>query len=190
MTFLALDLGTYLGFAIYKDGTVTSGTKKLRVDKRASGVRFLDFRNWILQTINKYGIQKVFFERVYGHTGMEAAHIYGGFMYTLAIVCLELNVECIGLAVKSIKKFMTGTGNATKDQMIIAAKLHGFDPKTDDEADAIAIMLFGLKISKETASQSSKSGSFPALGESGCRAPGSSLATYFFQRVTSNEVFR
>lgn len=75
---------------------------------------------------------------------MEAAHIFGGYMYTLATVCLELNIECVGLAVKSIKKFMTGTGNATKDQMIAAARSQGFDPKTDDEADAIAILLLGV----------------------------------------------
>lgn len=51
MTFLALDLGALCGYAIYKDGKVISGTKKLRADKRASGSRFLDFRNWLIQGI-------------------------------------------------------------------------------------------------------------------------------------------
>lgn len=144
MNLLALDLGTSYGYAIYIDGTIISGTKKLRVDKKASGSRFLDFRNWLIQVIKKYCINKVFFERVYGHTGMEAAHIYGGFIYMLAAVCLELNVECTGLAVKSIKKFMAGTGNASKDQMIAAARSQGFDPADDNEADALGVLFLGL----------------------------------------------
>ena len=65
-------------------------------------------------------------------------------MYTLAAVCLEQGVKCTGFPVQTIKKFMTGKGNATKDEMILAARLRGFDPKSDDEADAIAIMLLGL----------------------------------------------
>lgn len=194
MTFLALDLGALCGYAIYKDDKVISGTKKLRVDKRASGSRFLDFRNWLIQVIKKYSINKVFFERVYGHTGTEAAHIFGGYMYTLATVCLELNIECVGLAVKSIKKFMTGMGNATKNQMIAAARSLGFDPKTDDEADAIAILLLGVESTSDFQSCHIKSpqkqlpksacGSFQALIMSGRQPPAISLATEVFQRLT------
>jgi Holliday junction resolvasome RuvABC endonuclease subunit len=47
--------------------------------------------------------------------------------------------------VGTIKKFMTGKGNATKEEMIAAAKLRGFDPKTDDEADALGILFLALK---------------------------------------------
>ena len=144
MTFLALDLGTDCGFAILKNGKYVSGTKKLQVDKREFGQRFLDFRNWLLKTITNHKVEHVYFERVYAHSGTEAAHTYGGFMYTLAAVCLEQGVKCTGLSVQTIKKFMTGKGNATKDEMILAARLRGFNPQSDDEADALAIILLGL----------------------------------------------
>lgn len=185
MRLLALDLGTSCGFAILKDGKFGSGTKKLRVDKRAFGSRFLDFRNWLLQIIALHDIREIYFERVYGHSGTEAAHVYGGLMYTLATVCLELNLKCVGFTVQMIKKFMTGKGNATKEEMISAAKSRGFRPKTDDEADAIAIMLLALNIltSKNKDVQPSKYGSFHALKESGSRDPIISLASDFFSEV-------
>ena len=186
MSLLALDLGTSCGFAIVKDGKFGSGTKKLRIDKRAFGSCFLDFRNWLLQMVALYDIQEIYFERVYGHIGTEAAHVYGGLMYTLATVCLELNLKCVGFSVQTIKKFMAGKGNATKDEIIAATKLRGFKPKTDDEADAIAIMLLALNIltlkDKNTIS-TSKDGSFQALGESGAPSPETFLASDFFSEV-------
>ena len=185
MRLLALDLGTSCGFAILKDGKFGSGTKKLRVDKKAFGSRFLDFRNWLLKMIALYDVQEVYFERVYGHSGTEAAHIYGGLMYTLATVCLELNLKCVGFTVQMIKKFMTGKGNATKEEMIAATESRGFRPKTDDEADAISIMLLALNFltSKNKNVQISKGGSFQGLKESGSPSPRTFLASDFFSEV-------
>jgi Holliday junction resolvasome RuvABC endonuclease subunit len=145
MNILALDLGTRTGYAILKDEHITIGTKKLLHDKNASGVRFLYFRRWLTEMIETHNIYNVFFERVYRHKGTEAAHIYGAFMYVLAMVCEELKIRCVGLNVGTIKKFATGKGNATKEEMIAAAKLRGFDPQTDDEADALAILFLALK---------------------------------------------
>ena len=191
MTLLALDLGSSTGFAIFKNGEYITGTKKLQTTyKEKFGARFLEFRNWLLDVIEKYDITAVYFERVYGHLGMEAAHCFGGFMYTLASVCLQKNIPCTGFPVQSIKKFMTGKGNATKDEMIATAKSKGFDPKTDDEADAIAVILLALDAStkRDTKADKGDCGSFQALGESGCRAAITFLASesspslYFTQK--------
>ncbi|MDR1235394.1 MAG: hypothetical protein LBJ96_00140, partial [Holosporaceae bacterium] len=83
MNVLALDLGSHLGYAVYKNGEIICDTKKLRHDKNASGIRFLDFRNWLVETIKAHNIYVIFFERVYGHKGVAAAHMYGAFMYIL-----------------------------------------------------------------------------------------------------------
>jgi Holliday junction resolvasome RuvABC endonuclease subunit len=144
MNILALDLGTKSGYAIFSNGEIICGTKKLRHDKNASGVRFLNFRNWLIETIETYNIYCVFFERVYGHKGTAAAQCFGGFMYTLAAVCEEFGVKCIGITVGTIKKFTTGKGNATKEEMIAAVKSRGFNPADDNEADALAILFLAL----------------------------------------------
>ena len=186
MALLALDLGTACGFAIFKDGKFISGTRKLGTYKEKFGARFHEFRTWLLNIIAKHNIEAVYFERVFGHKGVEAAHCYGGFLYMLASVCFQQNIPCKGLIVQAIKKFMTGKNNATKDEMIAAARQKRFNPETDDEADAIAIMLLALKeeMSRDKKANKSDSGSFQALGESGTQAPATSLASEFFRRLT------
>ncbi len=188
MALLALDLGSHCGFAVFKNGEIISGTKKLQIDKRKFGRRFLEFRNWLLQMIAVHDIREIYFERVFGHLGTEAAHCYGGFMYTLATVCLEKNIPCMGFTVQTIKKFMTGKGNANKEEMIAAAKARGFNPQTDDEADAIAIMLLALNnltLKNKNVPHESDSVSFQALVESGRQHPMPSLASELFQWMTA-----
>ena len=186
MTLFALDLGTACGFAIFKDGKFISGTRKLGTYKKKFGARFHEFRTWLLNIIAKHNIEAVYFERVFGHKGVEAAHCYGGFLYMLASVCFQQNIPCISFSVQAIKKFMTGKGNATKDEIIAAVKRKGFTPATDDEADAIAIMLLALKeeMSRDKKTNKSTSGSFQALGESGSQDPTISLASEFFRGLT------
>lgn len=179
MALLALDLGSHCGFAIFKNDEIISGTKKLRIEKKKFGGRFLEFRNCLQQMIATHDIGEVYFERVFGHVGTEAAHVYGGFMYALATVCLEKNITCTGFTVQAIKKFMTGKGNATKDEMISATRRFGFNPETDDEADAISIILLAMKNlnidCRKLANNSN--GSFRLLMESEHQAPDISLAS-------------
>ena len=188
MSLLALYLGTSLGFAILNDEKFISGTKNLGKYQEQFGERFYEFRR-LLSIIEKYNIEAVYFERVYGHKGVEAGHCFGGFMYTLASVCFQHNIPCISFSVQAIKKFIAGKGNATKDEMIDAAIHKGFNPKTDDEADAIAIMLLAIEdqINRDKKTNKSGSGSFQALGESGSRDPTTSLASDFFQGLTPNK---
>lgn len=145
MNILALDLGTSTGFAILKDGTIISGTKKLRQSKSASGLRFLDFRLWLIEVIKAHGINEIYYERVYRHCGTEAGHVYGGFMYCLATVCEEFGIRCTGIPVTTIKKHATGNGKATKEDMIKAARNGGFNPLDDNEADSLAILMVAIK---------------------------------------------
>ncbi len=189
MTLLALDLGTSLGFAIFKDGKFISGTKRLGTYKEKFGARFHEFRTWLLNIIAKHNIEAVYFERVFGHKGIEAAHCYGGFLYMLASVCFQQNIPCKGLTVQAIKKFMTGKGNATKDEMIAATKQKGFNPETDDEADAISIMLIAIEdqINRNKKTNKSTYGFFQVLGESGSQDPIISLASEFFRGLTPNK---
>ena len=189
MKLLALDLGMSLGFAIFKDGKFISGTKKLGTYKEKFGARFHEFRTWLLNIIAKHNIEAVYFERVFGHKGVEAAHCYGGFLYMLASVCFQQNIPCISFSVQAIKKFMTGKGNATKDEMIAAAKQKRFNPATNDEVDAIAIILLAIEgqINRDKKTNKSGSGSFQALGESGSQDPAISLASDFFRGLTPNK---
>ena len=49
------------------------------------------------------------------------------------------------MPVGTIKRFATGKGNADKAAMIAAVRGRGFEPADDNEADAIAILLWALE---------------------------------------------
>lgn len=137
---LTLDLGTHTGFAIsISNIVVASGTKALKKsDKLASRIR--EFSYWLGSTLKKYEIDTVIYEDVKAHKGVLAAHLYGGFLFTMASVCEEMKIDYVGIGVTTIKKSATGKGNANKHEMIAAVKRLGFDPVDDNEADAVSIL--------------------------------------------------
>jgi hypothetical protein len=50
-----------------------------------------------------------------------------------------------GVPVGTIKIHATGKGNAPKEAMVAAARARGFSPSDDNEADAIAILLWAIE---------------------------------------------
>ena len=49
------------------------------------------------------------------------------------------------MPVGTIKRFIAGKGNADKTAVIAAVRARGFDPTDDNEADAIAILLWAIE---------------------------------------------
>lgn len=49
-----------------------------------------------------------------------------------------------GVPVGTIKRFATGKGNAPKDAVIAAMRARGFAPADDNEADALALLLWAI----------------------------------------------
>ncbi|MDO9053394.1 MAG: hypothetical protein Q7U37_05630 [Gallionella sp.] len=146
-TILALDLGTTTGWALMtRDGSITSGTESFKPHRfEGGGMRFLRFKRWlteIKQTSDS--IDAVYFEEVRRHLGVDAAHAYGGFMAHLTAWCEHHQIPYQGVPVGTIKKHATGKGNASKDEMIAAAKVRGHSPADDNEADALALLHYAL----------------------------------------------
>lgn len=144
---IALDLGTTTGWAMLSEGVITSGTATFRPSRYdGGGMRYLRFRSW-LEQLQRYAgrIQAVHFEEVRRHMGVDAAHLYGGFLATLSAWCEHEAIAYQGVPVGTIKRFIAGKGNADKGAVIKAVKACGFNPADDNEADAIAILLWALK---------------------------------------------
>ena len=109
------------------------------------GMRYLRFRAWLTEVSRlARGIDRVVFEEVRAHAGTDAAHIYGGFLAHLTAWCEERELPYQGVPVGTIKRFATGKGNAGKDAMVAAIKARGFHPTDDNEADALAILLWAI----------------------------------------------
>ncbi len=145
---LALDLGTTTGWALQAvDGLITSGTVSFRPSRYdGGGMRYLRFRGWLEQLAQDAGpITAIHFEEVRRHVGTDAAHVYGGLLATLTSWAETAGVAYQGVPVGTIKRHATGKGNANKDAMMAAARARGFSPADDNEADAIAILLWALE---------------------------------------------
>jgi len=140
---LALDLGTQTGWAISANGHITSGTERFANDRHSGGgMRYLKFKWWLSKAHSLSGeFNAVFYEEVRAHAGTDAAHTYGGFLATLQAWCEHHNLPYEGVPVGTIKKHITGKGNANK-QAVIKAVQQKLDPNiTDDnEADARALL--------------------------------------------------
>lgn len=145
---LALDLGTKTGWAIkLENNQIKSGTEPFKPQRfEGGGMRYLRFTKW-LEDLNHLsgGINQIYFEEVRRHIGVDAAHAYGGFLAHLSSWCENRQIPYLGIPVGTIKKHITGKGNAGKAEIISGVKKLGFDPSDDNEADALALLDLVIK---------------------------------------------
>lgn len=146
MTLLALDLGTNTGFAVRTNGAIVSGTVSFKPGKfDGGGMRLLKFSRWLDEVHASSAFTEVVFEAVRRHLGTDAAHLYGSLMGVLTMWCESKGVPYEGVPVQTIKKFATGKGNADKNLVIACVREKwGFEPKDDNEADALALLHYKL----------------------------------------------
>ena len=145
---LALDLGTTTGFPIAGvDGGITSGPAEFRLDRwQSGGMRFLRFKRWLTEIKNQAGgFDLVVYEQVRNHAGVDSAHAFGGWLAILTAWCDHHDIAYQGVPVGTIKRFIAGKGNADKAAVIAAIRARGFNPADDNEADALAILLWAIE---------------------------------------------
>jgi hypothetical protein len=145
---LSLDLGTTTGWAIQLSGySLQSGSTSFRPSRYdGGGMRYLRFRGWLDGfAADVGGIAAIYFEEVRRHAGTDAAHVYGGFLATLSTWCEQHGIPYEGVPVGTIKRYATGKGNADKHAVIEAVRARGYRPTDDNEADAIAILLWVIE---------------------------------------------
>lgn len=148
MGVLFLDLGIRTGWA-YKgpEDVVKSGVEyfplPIQVDIYSrGGTRFLKFHTWLKKILDELGdVTHVVYELVQGHRGATASNAYGGFMAILTMECHARSIVYQALPAKTLKKLMTGRGDANKQDMMEAVRQHGYDFNDDNEADALALMI-------------------------------------------------
>ncbi len=144
---LSLDLGTTTGWATQSpSGQITSGTISFKNDRfQGGGMRYLKFTRWLNELLSTLGrIDVVYFEEVRRHLGVDAAHAYGGFMAHLTAWCEQQGTAYQGVPVGTIKRHVTGKGNASKALVLEAMRHRGHQPQDDNEADALALLHWAM----------------------------------------------
>jgi hypothetical protein len=147
LSILALDLGSTTGWALRNDRCrILHGKAAFRPTRfEGGGMRYLRFERWLDETRKIVGgIDAVYFEEVRRHAGTDAAHVFGGFLATLSAWCEAQGIPYSGVPVGTWKRHVCGKGNADKQAVIAAIRERGFEPADDNEADAIAILLWAI----------------------------------------------
>jgi hypothetical protein len=145
---LALDLATVTGWALRgRDGAITSGTVSFRPSRYdGGGIRYVRFRAWVDSIAADGGaIAAIYHEEIRRHLSTDAAHVHGGLLATLTAWCEQRAIPYQGVPVGTIKRHVTGKGNADKAAVIAAIRARGFAPADDNEADALAILLWAIE---------------------------------------------
>ena len=147
-TILALDLGTTAGFALRADvGAIVSGTVSFRPDRWQSGgiascassvgsPRLTNQAGGVdLSYTNRFVVMPVSTLPMRLAVGSRS----------LTAWCDHHEIAYQGVPVGTIKRFIAGKGNADKDAVIAAVRARGFAPADDNEADALAILLWAIE---------------------------------------------
>lgn len=142
---LAIDIGTKTGWAYHSpSGHVRSGVhiNSCWADKPYH--RYVQFRSFLYEFYHAcHGkIDHIYYEDVRHHNGVIAAHVYGGLRAILMVFCHDKNIELMHIGVSVIKKYIAGHGLASKKNVIDAVNFAGYNVSDDNEADALALLLY------------------------------------------------
>lgn len=147
MEIIALDIAGKTGYCLEKDSGTWDFSRKGKVTKAFQMQDFYTVVKEKLRTIDFVAYEKPggrFFSGVRSHANFEGV---------LLLCCQELGaIPYKGYSATQIKKFITGKGNASKQDVITAVKELGFNPTDDNEADAIALYLLAQKEQEDEAS--------------------------------------
>jgi len=145
---LALDLATKTGYAlmhIRKDGIgrlIDSGTIRFPGPLRE---RASHLERWLEDYCKRNKVTEIHFEQTHFRFVKAAAAGYTLRAVTW-LVANRLGISTEGYQPSEIKRSATMRGNASKDEMIVAAKGRwGFLPQDDNEADALCLLDLATK---------------------------------------------
>jgi len=144
MKILAIDLGTKTGWAFGDTTTIGrlySGVQDFSLKRgESSGMRLLNFDKWVYEMLAKYAPKVVSYEMPH-HRGGHATQLLLGMLGVLHVACTKAGIEYSSVHSATLKKFATGSGRASKEEMASAAmkKFHKEVLIDDNEADALHI---------------------------------------------------
>lgn len=141
---LALDIATHTGYySMHGSGTWNFTESMRRNNNKQHGA----FRKTLIEFITEHNIKVIVAEDVSVNNHFIDARKLSEFRGILMEICDTLDLpEPIFINPKTVKKWATGNGSATKDMMVDFCKLRWkTNPIDDNEADATHIFMYYIK---------------------------------------------
>lgn len=159
MIILALDCATKTGFCLMKDGKIIESGMQDFTKRRgeSNGMLFIKFRAWLVPLVCQ--IRRLYVDHQTNsnepiilayesahHRGGAATEICVGLVTRVLEIAAEYGAETMPVHTATLKKFATGNGRASKEDMVKkAAEVLGRQPIDDNEADAVLIAKFASR---------------------------------------------
>ena len=133
---LALDMGSTTGWAALSAGEVSTGIH-VCMKRTVAGDRWIRFHDWLSEMLDFYEPQTIIFEEPFIHMKhLSGIGVSYGFKTILEMLASRRRIRCYGIAPTVLKKWATGHGNASKDQMLTFARSMGWKMQDNNEVDA------------------------------------------------------
>lgn len=136
---LSIDCATKTGWCLYDGRVHESGVMDFSKRRgESNGAMFLRFRRWLSDLIaSVQDLEMVVYEQAH-HRGGAATEICVNLTGRVQEICSAGGIEYASIHTGTLKKRATGRGNASKTEMIEAAREHlGRQSVDDNEADAV-----------------------------------------------------
>jgi len=138
---LSLDLGRTSGWAVWDGVRIESGTVTFELKRgESTGMRFILFNRWLEGMIQNVAPSLVVYEMAH-HRGGYATEFLLGLVTRVQEICARFRIDCTSIHSATLKKKATGSGKASKEEMIAAAEATlGRKVLDDNEADAVMLV--------------------------------------------------
>lgn len=146
MNILALDCATKTGWATLIDGHAESGVQDFTKRRgESNGMLFMNFNKWLSRACSNISLDLIIYEQAH-HRGGAATEIGVGLMTRVYEFAEKYHVEYAPVHTNTLKKATTGSGRASKqDMMDWFENTVGRKPIDDNEADARAILEYAIR---------------------------------------------
>ena len=147
MRVMGVDTSTKTGYVILDDKGEVVNVGVLHHKPQANRfARYAHYTREISELIIAYGVDLVIIEG-YSYAGKFNSSLQYELGACIRMKMWQDEVKFVEVAPTSLKKFVTGKGNAKKDLMLLSVyKRWDFDTEDDNEADAYGLAQFGRAI--------------------------------------------
>lgn len=144
MRALGLDMSTRTGIGVVDSGNTVIHGEEVYFSKERRWPRVQSIVARVMESVQHYKPDIIVIEDLFiGHAS--SAIVLAEIHCVLRYFLWQEDIPHITVPATSLKKWLTGTGKAQKDSMMMEVyKQTGYTPETNNVADAVALGMYGL----------------------------------------------